>query len=257
MLQVSSLRTALVGPYAAVDVVESTGSTNADLVAAVDAADRTALIAGAQTAGRGRRSRSWVSPPSSGLYMSVLLRPTEVPPARWGTLAMVAGLALVHTASDVGVAASLKWPNDLLAGGGKCAGVLSEVTGPAVVVGIGLNVHPVGSVPLGPGALPATSLAEAGAITTDRTELAVALLGYFASLETAWRATAGDLEASGLLAPYQENCTTLGRQVRAELGDHTLTGLATTITPTGELVIKSTDGTDHLVSAGDVVHLRT
>jgi BirA family transcriptional regulator, biotin operon repressor / biotin---[acetyl-CoA-carboxylase] ligase len=254
MLRADELRSALVGPYAAVDVVETTGSTNADLVAAVDAADRTVLIAGAQTAGRGRRAREWVSPPS-GLYLSVLLRPS-VPAARLGTLAMVAGLALVHTARGAGVEATLKWPNDLLAPGGKLAGVLSEVAAPAVVVGIGLNVSPLGAVPAGPGALPATSLAEAGATTTDRTSLAIALLSRFASLESTWRAAAGNLETSGLLTPYLENCATLGQQVRIELADGTLTGSATTITPTGELVISSADGLDHQVSAGDVIHLR-
>jgi BirA family biotin operon repressor/biotin-[acetyl-CoA-carboxylase] ligase len=256
MFRVDELRSALIGPYAALDVVETTGSTNADLVASVAAADRTVLIAGAQTAGRGRRAREWASPPS-GLYLSVLLRPGAVPVARWGTLAMVAGVALVQTAADVGVDAALKWPNDLLVAGGKCAGVLSEAAGTAVIVGIGLNVSPLGdAVPLGPGALPAVSLAEAGATTTDRTDLAIALLGRFASVEAAWRDAAGDIEASGILATYLENCATIGQDVRVELGDSTLSGRATTITPTGELVITAPDSTEHPVSAGDVVHLR-
>ena len=95
-LDVAELRSALAGQYPAVDVVASTGSTNADLLAASadGALDRTVLIAETQTAGRGRRARRWVSPPGSGLYLSVLLRPSEVAAPALGTLSMVAGLAL-------------------------------------------------------------------------------------------------------------------------------------------------------------------
>jgi len=129
-LRIEDLQQALVapgGPFAALEVVSSTGSTNADLMDAVStgAADRTVLLAEEQTAGRGRRSREWVSPAESGLYLSVLLRPDGVPAARLGTLAVVAAVALLRTARDVaGVPAALKWPNDLLAGPslGKCAG---------------------------------------------------------------------------------------------------------------------------------------
>ncbi|HEY7594138.1 MAG TPA: biotin--[acetyl-CoA-carboxylase] ligase, partial [Actinophytocola sp.] len=195
-LDVLALREHLVapnGPYAALDVVASTGSTNADLLAAArdGAADRTVLIADTQTAGRGRRDRSWVSPPGTGLYLSVLVRPATVPAARLGTLGMVAGLALMHVAKEAGVNASLKWPNDLLIEGAKCAGVLSEAApdGPAqaAVVGVGLNVGALpDDVPAGPGGLPATSLAEHGA-TAGRAELAAAFLRAFVELEQAWR----------------------------------------------------------------------
>ena len=266
-MRIDELRGALVapaGPFAALDVVDSTGSTNADLLAAAasGAADRTVLIAGRQTAGRGRRDRDWISPPGTGLYLSVLLRPGEVPAARLGSLAMVAGLALLRTAREVaGVDAALKWPNDLLAGPahGKCAGVLSEAAagGSAVVVGIGLNVGSVpGEVPAGPGGLVATSLADNGASTTDLTELAIALLSRFAEIESAWRNAQGDTEASGVLASYREACATLGTTVRVELPGGELTGVAVTVDPAGELVIKSADGAEVSVSAGDVVHLR-
>jgi BirA family biotin operon repressor/biotin-[acetyl-CoA-carboxylase] ligase len=257
---IEKLRSALVapsGPYAALDVVASTGSTNADLAAAVDAADRTVLIALEQTAGRGRRSREWLSP-ASGLYLSVLLRPGSVPTSRLGTLAMVAGLALVGTAREVaGVDAALKWPNDLLVSRGKCAGVLSEVAGGGVVVGIGLNVGPLPvAVPSGAGGLSATSLAEEGAVTTDLTELAIALLGRFATFESSWRSAGGDVESSGILASYKENCATLGQPVRVELPDGELSGVAVDINVSGELVLKTDDGVEVAVSAGDVVHLR-
>lgn len=259
-LRIEDLRSALLGPYAAVDVVSSTGSTNADLAAATGAPDRTVLLAEQQTSGRGRRAREWLSPPAAGLYLSVLLRPTGVPSSQLGTLAMVAGLALLRTARDVaGVPASLKWPNDLMVGPAKVAGVLSEVApGGAVVVGIGLNVGPLGlDVPSGPGGLAATSLAEAGASVTDRTELAVALLRRFAELESTWRQASGDLVSSGLLAAYVDGCATLGTRVRVEMpGDGMLTGVATDLDAAGELRVTADDGAEVSVSAGDVVHLR-
>jgi BirA family biotin operon repressor/biotin-[acetyl-CoA-carboxylase] ligase len=266
-LDVLALREHLVapnGPYAALQVVESTGSTNADLLAAAErgAADRTVLIADTQTAGRGRRDRSWVSPPGTGLYLSVLLRPSTVPAARLGTLGMVAGLALMHLAGEAGVTAALKWPNDLLIGEAKCAGVLSEVApdGPAqaAVVGVGINVKPLGSdVPAGPGGLPATSLAEQGAANTHRGKLAASFLRAFVELEQIWRLADGDVQRSGVLTGYREACGTVGRRVRAELPDGSATsGEAVEIDTGGQLLIKDEDGEVTSVSAGDVVHLR-
>ncbi|WP_026316193.1 biotin--[acetyl-CoA-carboxylase] ligase [Actinokineospora enzanensis] len=261
-LDVEGLRAALVGPYAVLDVVGSTGSTNADLMAAAaaGAADRTVLIAEEQTAGRGRRARSWVSPAGSGLYLSVLLRPANVPVHRYGSLALVAGVALVRTARHAGVIAGLKWPNDLLAGAGmaKCAGVLAESGGadPVVVLGIGLNVAPLpAEVPVGPGGLPPTSLAQEGG-SGDRTDIAIALLRAFDEAERSWRGAQGDLVTSGLLASYRSNCATLGQRVRVELPDGTdLQGLATDVDADGRLVL-DVAGTARTISAGDVVHVR-
>jgi len=125
------------------------------------------------------------------------------------------------------------------------------------VVGVGLNVAPVGDVPPGPGGLAATSLAESGASSTDRTELAAALLRAFAELEDTWRAADGDIERSGVLAAYRDACATIGSRVRVELPDGSQpAGVAVDLDPNGELVIKADDGTRTAVSAGDVVHLR-
>jgi BirA family biotin operon repressor/biotin-[acetyl-CoA-carboxylase] ligase len=266
-LNVLALREQLVapnGPYAALQVVASTGSTNADLLAAAadGAADRTVLIADTQTAGRGRRDRAWISPPGTGLYLSVLLRPATVPAARLGTLGMVAGLALMHLAREAGVEASLKWPNDLLAGEAKCAGVLSEVApdgaAQAAVVGVGINVKPLGpDVPAGPGGLPATSLADQGATNTHRGELAATFLRAFVELEHAWRLADGDVQRSGVLTGYREVCGTVGRRVRAELPDGSArSGEAVEIDLGGQLLLKGDDGAVSPISAGDVVHLR-
>lgn len=161
-LDAGRLSATLSGRYAAIQVVESTGSTNADLreAAAKGAEDRTVLIAEEQTAGVGRRARQWASPKGSGLYVSVLLRPGGVPFANLGSLSVVAGLAVREVAAGIGVDAVLKWPNDVLAGPerAKCAGILAEAVAgdeTTVILGIGLNVLPLGeNVPAGPAACP-------------------------------------------------------------------------------------------------------
>ncbi|TDP93656.1 BirA family biotin operon repressor/biotin-[acetyl-CoA-carboxylase] ligase [Labedaea rhizosphaerae] len=263
-LDAAALGAALAGYYPQLDVTDSTGSTNADLLAAagLGAPDRTVLIAEAQTDGRGRRARRWVSPPGTGLYLSVLLRPSQVAAPALGTLSMVAGLALAEAVRETaGVTADLKWPNDLLIDGAKCAGILCEVGGgtpPAVVVGIGLNTGPLGEeVPAGAGGLPATSLADAGATETDRSAILVALLVEFAELEARWRSAGGSLAASGLLRSYRELCSTLGADVRVELPDgSTRTGVGRDIDADGRLLVTGDDGVSFAVSAGDVVHVR-
>ncbi len=262
-LDVDALRSRLVGPYASVDFTPSTESTNADLVrAAADGApDRTVLIADEQTAGQGRRGRTWASPPGSGLYVSVLFRPVGVDPARLPWLTLIAGLALMRVADSVGVGAALKWPNDLLLGPerGKGAGVLAEASSGAVVVGIGLNVAPLpADVVPGPGGLAPTSLADQGATELDRTDIAERLLVPLSEMEFDWRWSGGDPRSTGLLDQYREHCSTLGQRVRVELsGGRELVGTGHDVAVDGTLVVRADDGVDHTVSAGDVVHLRS
>lgn len=259
----AALKDALVapnGPYAALDVVASTGSTNADLrqAAASGAPDRTVLIAEEQTAGVGRMARTWVSTAGTGVYLSVLLRPTGVAPERTGSLAIVAGLALMDLCEDLDVTATLKWPNDLLAQQGKLAGVLAELEGDgAAVVGIGVNVLPPGDVPPGPGGLPAASLDGCGASTTDRTEIAAALLRRFAEREAVWRAAGGDLAAAGLLDAYRDACATVGTTVTVLMpGGTELAGQAVDVDSAGQLVVEGDGGQRQTIMAGDVVHVR-
>src|SRR6516162_448879 len=131
------------GLWREVQVVRETGSTNADLLAraGAGAADGLVLVAEAQTAARGRQGRQWTSPPRAALTFSVLLRPRGVPPALLGWVPLLAGVAAAAAVHSVaGVETALKWPNDVLADGGKLGGILAEQSGPAVVVGIGINV---------------------------------------------------------------------------------------------------------------------
>ncbi|SEG94406.1 BirA family transcriptional regulator, biotin operon repressor / biotin-[acetyl-CoA-carboxylase] ligase [Saccharopolyspora kobensis] len=269
LLDGGRLRARLVdgGPYAALDVVTVTGSTNTDLAAAASrgAADRTVLIAEEQEAGRGRMQRQWTSPRGRGLFVSVLLRP-DVPQSAVSWVPLIAGVALAETVQrTTGVRASLKWPNDLLLGSGdewlKAAGILGEaVAGPdglALVLGMGVNLlQQRDELPRGAGGLPATSLvAEGGEV--DREEFAVALLTAFAAVDDRWRAASGDVVRSGLLDRYRQLCSTVGQQVRVELGpDEQLRGVATGIDVEGRLMVRAESGLTTAVSAGDVVHVR-
>jgi BirA family biotin operon repressor/biotin-[acetyl-CoA-carboxylase] ligase len=261
-LDIDALRAALGDRAAAVDVVEVTGSTNADLLAAARAGapDRTVLVAERQDAGRGRLDRSWVSPPGAGLTFSVLLRPSGLPGERVGWLPLLAGLSVVRAVSALSaVPVALKWPNDVLLGPdqAKCAGILAEADpvapgGPAVVVGIGLNVSTA------PADLPegATSLHAAGA-RLDRGQVLAAVLTRLLDDEAAWRAVRGDPDAGGLRAAYRAACATLGRDVRVSLPDGSaLLGRAEDLDPDGRLLLRPESGAMRAVAAGDVVHVR-
>lgn len=258
-LDAETLRGALLGTWAQVDVVESTGSTNADLLAAAAAGapDRTVLVAEHQESGRGRLTRSWVSPPGAGLTFSVLLRPTGVPASRFGWLPLLTGLALLDTVRGFGVtSAGLKWPNDLLVGSAqrKAAGILAEVADPmrpAIVVGIGLNV---GAAPAEqPGA---TSLAAEG-VDVDRNDVLVALLTRLDEREHVWREGRGDPDTTRLRADYRAGCASMGAEVRVELPGGTIhTGIAEDVDRDGRLLLLDPAGHRRAVAAGDVVHVR-
>jgi BirA family biotin operon repressor/biotin-[acetyl-CoA-carboxylase] ligase len=296
-LHVAALRRALLVPgglWTRLEVVEETGSTNADVAAAArdGAAGGLVIVAEQQTAGRGRAGRSWVSAPRAGLAVSVLLRPAPAE-ARWGWLPLLAGVALADAVARLAeLDVALKWPNDLLvttgsagdgdasgggaaggdasggdasgggaAGAGKCAGILAETLPDmrGVVLGIGLNVTTRAAElpPPRPGATAATSLELAGATVTDRDPLLRALLRGLAAWYGRWGAAGGDADACGLREAYLRACGTVGREVRAVLpGGEELTGTATTVDIDGRLVIRTAAGRSRALAAGDVTHLR-
>ncbi|MGD0244082.1 MAG: biotin--[acetyl-CoA-carboxylase] ligase [Streptosporangiaceae bacterium] len=265
-LDPAALRRAAIRPgglWHQVEVVESTGSTNADLLARArdGEPEGTVLVTEHQQAGRGRMGRTWITPPRAALTFSLLVRPETVPPARRGWLPLLTGVAVTEAITDVtGVPATLKWPNDVLAAQGKLVGILAEAAADAIVVGIGLNVSTAAAeLPdRGPGALPAASLLTAGAKpgTLDRGRLLLAILDAFERRYLAWCAAAGDQDRSGLRAAYVERSGTIGRQVRAELpGGQALSGSAVGVDADGRLLVRSSAGTVS-VAAADVVHLR-
>ncbi|MGW0565331.1 biotin--[acetyl-CoA-carboxylase] ligase [Streptomyces sp. NPDC003016] len=275
-LSADALRRALVregGLWTSLDVVPSTGSTNTDLAARAEGLPEGAvLVAEEQTEGRGRLDRRWSAPARSGLFFSVLLKPTEIPVEKWGWLPLLAGVSVATGLSrSAGVDTALKWPNDLLVtvpeDSGKlrpgeapfgeerkAGGILAERAADGVVVGIGVNVSLTEEELPIPGA---GSLALAGAVSTDRDPLLRAVLRSLGQWYGEWRAAGGDPAACRLQEAYAAGCATLGRTVRAELpGGRSVTGEAVAIDGHGRLVLATAEGVQQPVGAGDVVHLR-
>lgn len=225
----------------------SIDSTNRYLLgeAARGAPEGVVAVADEQTAGRGRLGRSWIARPGASLLVSVLLRP-RLPAGRIHLVTLAAGVAAVDAVRALaGVPAALKWPNDVVVDDRKLAGILAEASGDAVVVGMGLNVR----WDEFPGELRdiATACNLCGTRPVSRVELLDAwLAGYDARLR--------DLDR--VVAAATERSATLGRRVRVELAHETVEGLASRLTRDGHLVVRTDDGADMEVAAGDVVHLR-
>jgi BirA family transcriptional regulator, biotin operon repressor / biotin---[acetyl-CoA-carboxylase] ligase len=248
--------------WRSLEVVPEVGSTNAELLAAAgreapeghDTAEGLVLVAEHQGAGRGRLDRVWTSPPRAGLTLSVLLRP-DVPAARRGWLPLLTGVALAESVGAVtGVRASVKWPNDLLAGDGrKLAGILAETSGGAVVVGVGLNVNTHSAE------LPdtATSLSVVTGQPVDRGPVLLGFLRTFERRYLAWREVVGDPVASGLARDYLAWSSTVGATVEVTMPDGSvLEGVAQAVDWDGRLVVATAEGTVELAS-GDVRHVRS
>jgi BirA family biotin operon repressor/biotin-[acetyl-CoA-carboxylase] ligase len=243
------------GLWRSLEVVERTGSTNAELLAraAAGADEGTVLVAEHQEAGRGRLDRTWTSPPRAGLTVSFLVRP-DVPAARRGWLPLLTGIALAESVGEAtGVRASVKWPNDLLAlDGRKLAGILAEASGDAVVVGTGLNVntHTAELPETG------TSLSVVTGAPVDRGPLLLAFLRAVERRYRAWVEALGDPVASGLAHDYLAWSSTVGTTVAVTLPDGTtLEGVAQAVDWDGRLVVATAGGTVELAS-GDVRHVR-
>lgn len=205
-------------------------------------------VADEQTAGRGRLGRTWVSPPGGSLLMSLLLRPDDLPVDRLhlATAAVaLAGADAVALIADV--RPSLKWPNDLLLGNRKLAGVLTEVEGDAVVVGIGINCTWPDELPEEIAEVAIAASHAAGRPVHTEDVLDVLLERLATRLDEGWDAIARE---------YRVSCDTVGRDVRVELADGSFTGLATGADDDGALVVITDDGPRRVV-AGDVVHLRS
>lgn len=214
--------------------------------ASAGAPEGSVVVAEEQTAGRGRRGRTWDSAARAGLWWSLLLRP-RAQADRLGWLPLVVGVGVARGLEEAaGVTVALKWPNDVLVEGRKLAGILAERLGDgSVVVGVGINVDQrEDELPDG-----GTSLTASGH-AVDRTQALVHVLASVASSYRAWESGADFRE------PYAALSATLGREVRADLGGRVLVGRADRLGPGGELIISDSDGTEHVVSAGDVTLLR-
>lgn len=229
-----------------VERVEEVGSTM-DAARALDE-DGAVVIADRQTAGRGRRGRTWHSP-EGGLYLSALLKP-DVEPARLGLVPLWTGLAVAGTVAVRGLEPHLRWPNDVWVGPRKLAGVLAEasVAGQRVqrvVVGVGLNVNTAQFPPDVPG----TSLRMELGRAQDVDAVAAALM---ARMTERYRAF---LDAPGaVVEDYERACSTVGRRIVAETLAGTVRGEALAVGEGGELLLRTDDGLTRL-REGDVVEV--
>lgn len=227
-----------------VDLTASTQSDLAELVNASVAKSGEVIAAEFQSNGRGRLDRTFEAPPQSALLFSFYIAPKRAV-SDWGFISFLAALALREVITDqLAEKVNLKWPNDILIGDKKVAGLLAQQIGEGVIVGIGLNVA------MSTDELPvptATSLLLADSNLLDRNLILSAFLNHFENLFKEWD-SGGDF-----LEKYRQVCSTLGRQVRVEvLGRDSIEGEAVSITAQGVLILK--DGTE--VNVGDVVHLR-
>ena len=228
-----------------VERITRTGSTNADLLERARAGepDGLVLVADHQTAGRGRLDRRWEAPEGANLLVSLLMRP-QLPPTAWHRCTNAVAVAAVEACATLGVVVRIKWPNDLLVGTDKLAGILAEslssADDAAVVVGLGLNI----GWPLAGEQPGATSLAARG-VHVGRDALLDAILARV------------DECAPDLHERYLARCSTIGRQVRVTLPDDTVVeGVARTVDEDGRLVVDTADGERRAFSVGDVVHAR-
>lgn len=244
-------------PWAQVEVVEETPSTNAlaARLARQGASHGLVIVAEHQTEGRGRLDRTWVSPPRAALTFSILVRPQTLPAQDWPWLPLTTGVGVVEgIVASGGPRCVLKWPNDVMYDGLKLAGLLAERVetplGPAAVLGVGLNVstlRPELPVPT------ASSLRLAGWTGVDRTTLLLGLLDTLGDrLGLAGRGLPSDAHAA-----YVSRCETLGQHVRVELpSGGVCEGVAVEIADDGGLIVDTADGRRTL-NAGDVVHVRS
>ncbi|EGD56623.1 biotin--[acetyl-CoA-carboxylase] ligase [Gordonia neofelifaecis] len=240
----------------AIEVVAETGSTNADLIARIDAGEDlggTVLISARQTSGRGRHARVWETPPGQlAISAAVAVDPSAINHLGW--LSLLTGLAVHDAVTELtGTGLELKWPNDVLAPGGrKISGILSEFRltpggGGVAVIGTGLNLDlPVGSAP--------DTAASISGLTdgpVDQTRVAGAYLRALSVRLDSWP---DDIAA--LAENYRAVSATLGSRVRLILpGDAEVIGRAVDIDDEGRVVVDGPDGRV-TASAGDVTHLR-
>lgn len=258
--------------------VGETGSTNADLLAAASDGAGEGVVLGAdhQTAGRGRRGRTWEAAPESALLVSVLLRPPA--PAVELVTPAVSIAAAQAVEEVVGAAAKIKWPNDLVIAGSeggqdrKLAGVLAEASWPPgadiasgwrepsatlrvpVVVGMGLNVRAAGRDP----ELDATAVAcdELVAPGDPDVERGALLVAWLRALDRWYGAAIDPARHDELWDAWRSRSATLGRRVRVDLGSDDLVGDAVDVTERGLLVVRTLEGEVRSVAVGDVTHLR-
>lgn len=231
--------------WPAPEVVARTGSTNDDLVGA--RGHGLIRVAREQTSGKGRLDRHWISHPGDGLTFSLRL---DVPATvmAWGWIPLLAGVAVSDAVRSAGAAeVGLKWPNDVVSGSGKLAGILSQRDDGSAIVGVGVNLRFAGPLP-DPDAV---SVAQCGG-DPDPDRLLAAIIGNMHGWWGRFVESAGDARRCGLHTAYAGRCVTLGRDVEVRAPGGTWQGHAADIDADGRLLVRKPDGRIAAVSAGDV-----
>jgi BirA family biotin operon repressor/biotin-[acetyl-CoA-carboxylase] ligase len=245
-------------PIEAVEFLPST-MTRAGELAAAGAPEGAIVLADHQTAGRGRLGRTWVDRPGASLMLSVVLRPS-LPADRLWSITAATGVALAEAAAELlgpAAAVSLKWPNDLLIGGRKAAGLLAEGhLGGALVLGMGVNVDQTADDFPPELRDRVTSLAmAAGGGPRGRPARAALLAGWATRFVDRYRSLPPD--GASIMPSYRRRLGTLGSRVRVTMvGAAPVVGTAVDVRADGGLIIRDDRGGTSPVLAGDVEHLR-
>jgi BirA family biotin operon repressor/biotin-[acetyl-CoA-carboxylase] ligase len=236
------------------DEIDSTNDRAKEL-AEDGAAHGEVVVAELQRAGRGRRGRSWSSPAGRNLYLSVILRP-EMPPTQAPELTLVAALAVCDALREAGVAAGIKWPNDVLVGGRKIAGILTELSAEPdhvhwVVLGIGVNLNARRED------FPVELRDDATSVLVERGQPAPRALFAAALLATLerWLDVHAEQGFDAIRDAWRTRSVTLGREVRVRMGDRDVDGVAEELDPSGALLVRTSTGMERVLS-GDVLLLR-
>ena len=226
--------------------VNVTDSTNDEAKRCSDMPDGSLIIAEVQTAGKGRLGRAWTSPRGAGVWMTLLLKP-EIDPYRVSQITLIAGIAVCHA---IGKDARIKWPNDIVIGGKKTCGILTEMAAETdriayVLCGIGINVN----TPDFPTELKdkATSMYIETGVMQDREEVAAKTLNEFERLYNIFIKDG----FAPLLDEYRKDCVTLNKKVRLIYDHETVTGTAVDVTEDGALVVDTDKGRLN-VTSGEV-----
>lgn len=253
VLSAAGIRSTLQPAYRGYDIVvlDEVSSTNSYAIelALKGAGDGTLIVANRQTAGRGRRGRSFYSPAQDGVYMSIIFR-SQNRPEQALLLTIMAGVAVCRTIEQLTEARPrIKWVNDIFIGDKKVCGILSEAVSDfesgsiaAVVVGIGVNLRVDGEQ------LPASLRPVIGAIASSqltRNRLIGAVANELFAL-------AANGEDSSLLAAYKERSLVLGRTIEFEQNGRLLQGVAEDINERGNLVVRLTGGEQIVLPAGEI-----
>lgn len=236
--------------------LDSTGSTNSytKKLAEGPFTEGTVVIADEQTAGRGRLGRQWVSPKGKGIWMSILLKP-DLLPSDAAKLTIAAAYAVSKALWNCcRLDARIKWPNDIVAGGKKLCGILTEMSAEAdeinsVVVGIGINAN-LGEEDFGPEVSGiATSIRLEKDTEVSRKALAASVLNEF---EKVYEVFAKEGSIKPFLDEYKSRSAVLGKEIRVITKKEEIIGSAEDISEEGHLVIRLKDGTLREIISGEV-----